>query len=174
MNIALCRLGLLLLGVITPPARYDYAWPGQGTVTFEVPSSWTMTGAPAGDAGFSFRAVPKSGAAASLQISLLNLPPDKALQATDLTDRLHDMVRHFIISSVEGKFAAQPLKAQQGSGCFVQFTDASLVGQPPQPDNYKIMRNGLLLLDERAVVVVTMRCDDPKAPRGGRDARARR
>ena len=87
MKFALSGLGFILLAVATPAARYDYVWPGHGIITFDVPFSWSLMGSQAGDVGFNFKAVPKSGAAAIRQVSLVELPVDKPAQPGGLKAR---------------------------------------------------------------------------------------
>ncbi len=142
----------------------EFVWPNQGTLALDEPPGWVLTGAAAGDVAYVFKGVTKSGAAAVLQLSVINLPADHPIRAADVESKLHDTVREYINGSVEKKFAPQPIKARQGTGCYVQFTDPNLVGRPPVPDNFKMMRSALISLDDRAVAVVTMQFDEVNRP----------
>ena len=113
---------------------------------------------------FNFRGVPKSGSAARFQISLLNVPTDQAFDAEKVKAAFREKVRPDVEGSVEKEVKAQAVKLRHGFGWSAVFTDASLVGQPIQPNNPKIERLTLLCLDPTAMVSVTMQYDDPNGP----------
>jgi hypothetical protein len=46
----------------------------------------------------------------------------------------------------------------------VQLTDASLVSKPPEPGNFKVMRNALAVLDDHLMMVATVQFDNPSRP----------
>lgn len=159
-------LALLCLAASLPVAARatEFKWPGHGVISFDVPAGWKLKGKPADEIGYAFNGRPESGAAAILQITLVNLPEDKPVADADLPGRLQEGLAPFIAQSVEREFRAVPLRCRQGKGWYSQLTDANLVGKPPVPDDYKVMRNALIALDRHALVLVTMQFDDPTAP----------
>lgn len=145
----------------------DFVWPGHGTIHFDVPDSWRMVGKQAEEAGYAFRARPNSPTAALLLVTVAELPPDKALDPSNLNGLLGNFVREILPTSVEKEFSPQPLPLAQGGGVYAQLTDASLVGRPPQRDNFKIMRSGVAALDLRTLAVFTIQFDDLNSPAVG-------
>lgn len=155
---------LLIVGLATVLGgrAADFDWPGHGTITFDVPATWSLSGK-AVEVGYAVQARPKSGAAAALQMTFFDLPPGQSNASVDLKSQLKEVLQDRIASSVEKKFSPQPLKLARGTGWYTELTDASLVGKPPVPNNYKVMRSATLAADERCLAVATMRFDDPKS-----------
>ena len=137
----------------------EFAWPGRGTVRVAVPSGWEVHSKAAEEIGFALRATPRAGALVA-QVTLMALPPDKPMPG-DVKKELERMVRPYLDGSVEKVFAPKPLRVSRGSGWFVQLTDASLVGKPPEPGNTKVMRNALAALGDRILMIATVQFDDP-------------
>ncbi len=160
----LLLLSLLAAGVLRAA---DHPWPGHGVLRIDAPEGWKVRAKPVEDFGFAFRAEPESGAAAILQITVVSLPPDKTVAVTELPDRLHESLAPFIEQSVEREFRPVRLKCRQGTGWYAELTDANLAGKPPVPNDYKVMRNALVALDERTMVIATMQFDDPAGPEAG-------
>lgn len=157
---------LLLLTPGVMQAR-DFAWSGHGTISFDVPGAWKVQAQPAEDLRYAFSAHPESGATAFLQITLVNVPANKPIVVAELPDRLHASLQPYIEQSVEREFRPVPLKSRQGKGWYAELTDASLVGQPPVPDDYKVMRSALVALDRHTLVIATMQFDDPAGDAAG-------
>lgn len=153
-------LALLAL-LFTSSRAEEFPWPGHGTLTFDVPAGWTLQGRQVAEAAFSLNGTPKSHSAALVQITALITPADHPINEAFVQSQLQGIAQQFVTSSVEGKIVTQPMKLHQGYGWYVQFTDASLVGKPPVPNNFKMMRNALIGLDDHAMVIATMQFDDP-------------
>ncbi|HSB21092.1 MAG TPA: hypothetical protein VLD85_13870 [Anaeromyxobacteraceae bacterium] len=131
-----------------------------------VPIGWSVRSRGVGDMGYAFLVQP-SGSAVVVQITLAALPPDKPMRADEARTRLEVAVRTFVATSVEKVFDPRPLSLFRGSGWVVQLTDASLVGKPPEPGNFKVMRNALAVLDDHLMMVATVQFDDPSRPEVG-------
>ncbi|MBX3735759.1 MAG: hypothetical protein KF715_03640 [Candidatus Didemnitutus sp.] len=153
--------GLSALALAGLSHATDFIWPGHGTIHFDVPDSWRMVGKQAEEIGYAFNAKPKSGAAAKLQITLAAKRGMKPTDAAELPQLLQRVAQSYLSGSVEKKFTPVPLPLTQGVGYYVHLTDRSLVGKPPQPGNFKAMRNAVAALDPRALVVITLQFDDP-------------
>lgn len=153
----------LLLAATLPPASgraAEFAWPGRGTVRMAVPSDWAAGSKDVGEIGFAFRAAPESRAVV-VQITLMAPPSGKPMRPDDVKKELERLVQPYLDGSVEKAFAPKPLPLSQGSGFFVQLTDASLVGKPPEPGNAKVMRNALAALSDGIRMIATIQFDDP-------------
>ncbi len=155
-------LMLALLAATTQAV--EFTWPGHGTIAVDAPANWTLRGAAGGEVGFTFRGEVDAKSAAVLQVTLVALPPDKTAPTHgEAKDRLEKMVADALPDSVEKTFSPIALKLRQGHGWYVQLTDASLVGKPPEPENLKIMRNAFASLDANTMAVITMQFDDPNS-----------
>ena len=165
------RFGPFLLSalfVLLPGAIHakDFIWAGHGTISLDVPPGWKPEGQPAEDVGYAISARPASGTAALLQITLVNLPANKPVTVAELPERLHTSLKPYIAQSVEREFRPVALKTHQGKGWYAELTDAALVGKPPVPDDYKVMRSALLAFDRQTLVIATMQFDDPTSAAG--------
>ena len=142
----------------------DFNWSDHGTINLDSPPNWKLRGTATEEGGYTFIASPRSAANALLQVSILAVPPTLVLTDSDLRLRLHDSLRTYIDQSVEKEFRVKDLACRQGKGWYADLTDVSLVGQPPKPEEYKVMRSALLLLEPQTMAICTMLFDDPKAP----------
>jgi hypothetical protein len=139
----------------------DFTWAGHGTISFELPAGWKMEGQPAEDVGYTFAARPDAGVAAFLQITLVSIPADKPIAVAELPERLHASLLPYIEQSVEKEFRPVSLKSSHGKGWYAELTDAALVGKPPLPDDFKVMRSALIAVDRQTLVIATMQFDEP-------------
>jgi hypothetical protein len=157
---------LLCLLLFSLARADDFVWPRHGTISFAVPKGWALKGKPIDveDAGYAFQARPVSGSAAIAQITLLQSKPDHPFTRESASAAFTGMVQEFVAGSVEQKVVSLSLEPEQGYGWFCQFTDASLVGKPPVPDDYKCQYNALLVLSDHVGVVATLQFDDPDKP----------
>jgi hypothetical protein len=144
-------------------AADEIAWPGQGVVGLAVPRGWTMSSRTSEHLCY-LRAVPRSGAAVSVQISVLALPPDKPMRAEQVRGMLEDSVRPHLADSLEKELRAEPVRLGPRSGWMVQLTDAALAGKPAEPGNSKVMRSAMAAIDEHVIAMATVLLDDPAVP----------
>lgn len=142
----------------------DIPWPGHGTLSLDAPAKWQLSTNPEGNIGYTLRLTPSPPAVGLLLITFIALPENRVIRADQVKDELGQLAQRSIPGSVEKKFTPIALKCAQGTGWYAQFTDASLVGKPPVPNNYKLMRNALVALDEHLLAIVTMEFDDAKSP----------
>jgi hypothetical protein len=145
----------------------DFNWSDRGTLDLETPPQWKLRGTATEEGGYTFIASPRSGANALLQISVLAVPPTLVLTDGDLRLRLHDSLRTYIDQSVEQEFRVQDLACRQGKGWYAELTDSTLVGKPAKPEEYKVMRSALLLLEPHTVAIATMLFDEPQSAEPG-------
>jgi hypothetical protein len=158
----LLRYSAIILALVsTARGATDFEWPGQGVVSFTVPPKWTLEGVPVSGSQFELRARVESRNAALMQISLMESASDNPVLADKLVDLLRRSTAAIVDTSVEKRFQPRGMLLAQGQGYWVQFTDASLVGKPPVPGDYKMMRNAMIALDDHAFVVATMQFDNP-------------
>jgi hypothetical protein len=88
-------------------------------------------------------------------------PPQRtAMDKDKLREQLSAMCHRFVAGSVERKVEIREYSLSAGYGVYSTFTDASLVGKPPQEGNYKVMNPGILQLSEDVIATVTVLSDD--------------
>src|SRR5215510_2292630 len=138
-----------------------FDWPGYGTVSAAVPTGWSVHAQSTKNVEFYLIAEPQAGPVVNAQFSLIILPPEQPLKVEQVKSRLEDITRQFLDRSVEKVFDPKPLTLSRGSGWVVEFTDASLLGKPAEPGNYKVTRSALALLDDQVILIATILFDDP-------------
>jgi len=140
-----------------------FEWPGYGKVDVTVPSGWSVRAHPMSVRaveGFALIAEPTP--VVNAQLALLS--SKQPLKMEDLKDLLEDMTRKIISGSVEKAFDPKPLTLSQGFGFMVELTDASQVGKPLQPGEYKRVRSAIAFVDDRMMLVATILFNDPSQP----------
>lgn len=140
-----------------------FPWPEHGTVTVIAPVGWKIENRSDAES-FNLQVTPRSAAAAVMQLTLLtpaDLPP---MSKTLIQGQLISGTQQYVAASVEKKLDLKPLALAQGYGWYAQFTDASLVGKPPIPGNFKMLRTAMAALDTQTVALATLNFDDPQAP----------
>jgi hypothetical protein len=153
----------VLLAASLLPARApaeDLKWSGHGLIRLSVPTGWSLTSHDGGEDGFHLRAKPKAGEAVVARITIFEPSGDKVIRSQDLRGLLGKSVQPVLEGSVERAFDPKPLALAQGTGWVVQFTDASLVGKPAAPGEFKMVRSASATLDGRQIVVATILFDD--------------
>ena len=70
----------------------------------------------------------------------------------------------FAEQSVEKKKELREFSTGQGYGYYCVFTDASLVGQPPKKDSFKVVAVGIIHVSDDLLATVGISCDDEKGP----------
>ena len=140
----------------------EFDWSEHGTINLDTPPGWKVERKDG--VGCSFEAQPESGVVARLQVSVVELPADQAVDAAALRERLKHSVQSFIASSVEREFRPVALPTPAGPGWYVELSDAALAGKPAVPDDFKVMRSALVLIHPHTLVIATMLLDDPTTP----------
>jgi hypothetical protein len=153
----------VLLSVLTARAT-DFDLDTHGTLSITVPDSWTAKGKPVSD---------KNGASAAYSVELA--PTNNAnargllmvvFGARGMMDKeaIQKLVlrvgEQWVNGSVEKKVTLREFSVKQGYGAYCVFTDASLVGKPPKPGEYKVMGSGALRIGNHLLTSVTLYADD--------------
>jgi hypothetical protein len=139
----------------------EYAWSPYGKIQIDVPESWSVRSAPAGEIGYAFDLRPKNESNANCKITIAYLKQQPVTGIEDLKQRLITASAHFASGSVEGKIEPQTLTMKQGIGVFAQLTDKSLVGKPTVKREYKALRSIFVSPTPNAMAVITAFFDDP-------------
>ena len=70
----------------------------------------------------------------------------------------------FAEQSVEKKKELKEFSTSQGYGYYCVFTDASLVGQPPKKDSFKVVAVGIIHINDDLLATIGISTDDEKGP----------
>jgi len=161
---------LLLLALVVAfqinAAEYDLGV--HGTLSLDASSEWKISSRaaerPDGTTiGYSLLIQPTGKAHASCLLTLAYVT--NKFTPAELRERLLKACDAFVDSSVEKTKNLKEFALKHGYGAYCAFTDASLVGKPPQTgDEYKVMASGMIQLDSDALVVVSIVYDDPDGP----------
>jgi hypothetical protein len=142
----------------------DYDLGKIGDLSVNAPSSWKVKTRQLGEIGYEISLVPANGANAKALLSIFALPKPREIDAKAIDAMLTQTCERFAPGSVEKKTTLRPYRLKQGYGVSAVFTDASLVGQPSKPNDYKVMSPGLIQLTPSSQIVVTLFADDTAAP----------
>jgi hypothetical protein len=137
-------------------------------VVLSVPDGWTL-GTPEipvemSTPGKTVMLSSKDHSSAKCLITLFSAPDNRLSDPKALRESLDEATQQLLPDSVEQKVQLRDFKTPHGSGCAATFTDARLVGKPPEPGNYKTATSVLIYLPAQIVVNATVLCDDVKGP----------
>jgi hypothetical protein len=158
---------LLLLPVLAAAPAVEKIDLGSGrSAVVTVPESWAPAALPPRPPGVpvidaTVRYAPKNGANEAVLISLIVVPDDRMADPAALKAMSELASRRFARGSVEGRADFQEFKVGGHSGLAARFTDASLVGKPSVPDDYKTMTCCFVYLGDRVMLNASIFSDDP-------------
>jgi hypothetical protein len=157
---------LLLIPPVVRAADQVIEIDGGKAVVLTLPDGWSLETAeiPAETAppGKTIKLSPKNGTNAECVITLFSAPDKRMSDPKLLRGSLEEATQPLLADAVEKKAEIREFKTPHGSGCAATFTDARLVGKPPEPGNYKTATSILLYLSDQIVVNATVLCDDVK------------
>ena len=135
-----------------------------GTLTIAPPKGWKLTSA-SKDTGVDLTIVPSNGANAQLLFSVVYVPAGATAAKADVDEKVKAEAEQFVPVSVEKKVTLRKYSLSGDAyGAYCVFTDASLVGQPPQKDNFKVITVGVIWFNDSVGVAVSQVCDDEHGP----------
>jgi hypothetical protein len=159
------RCTLVLAFLLAAAARAETVDLGPaGTFSITPPKDWTMTTQKEEDNGVAVTLAPPATVNASVIVNVTFVPKDQPVTKEMLQEAVLSLADKFIDESVEKKKTLRELTVAEGFGYYCVFTDASLVGQPPKKDVFKIVGVGLIHLSDTAMATVGFACDDQKGP----------
>jgi hypothetical protein len=155
-----------LLLVLPLCARADTVDLGDhGSLAIAVPKGWKLTTAPWEQPGVAITVTPPDGANAQFLFNILFVPKGMSDLKPDVDEKVLNEAGMFIDMSVEKKKVLRKF-AMSGDayGSYCVFTDASLVGKPPQKDNFKVISAGIIWFSDAVSGATSILCDDEKGP----------
>ena len=155
------NIGLLVFFIAAAVIRAESVPLGtHGSLQIAVPEGWQLTSKNVGEVGCNLSLTPKGGANAECLISIMFPPAPKPIDKAKIENDLTAACGRFVSGSVEQKINLKDLGLSEGYGLCATLTDASLVGKPPMPKNYKVMTIGLIQFSEDIMAVVSVFTDD--------------
>jgi len=130
-----------------------------GKVSLDVPEGWTSE-VQRHPAGVNFTVKPKGEVNAACKVTIMLLDGENDVPFAEMEKRWVGTLAPFAEGSVEKSAEPVKLHLKSGNGMYAVFTDASLVGKPVQPENYKVMAPGMIKLAKEVIVATTIFCDD--------------
>lgn len=134
-----------------------------GTLAIDVPKGWKLTSAPWEQPGVAITVAPPDGANAQFMLNILYVPKGMSDLKADVDDKVLNESGMFVDMSVEKKKVLKKFPmAGDAYGSYCVFTDASLVGKPPQKDNFKKVSVGIIWFNDDVSGATSFLCDDEK------------
>jgi hypothetical protein len=163
MKPALLFCALLLLPVLARAETIDLGT--HGTLSITAPKGWKVSSKKAEETGIAVVFTPPPDVNASLILNLVFVPKGEPTSKDDVHDKVLSAADQFVDSSVEKKKVLHDFALSGGAyGAYCAFTDASLVGQAPQKDNFKVVALGIVRFNEDVSASVSLLCDDLQGP----------
>jgi hypothetical protein len=135
-----------------------------GTLTLAVAKDWKLTSTKQ-DTGVDLVIAAPGGANAQLLFSVIYVPHGATALKADVDGKVVAEGGGFLAMSVEKKAVLRKYTmAGDAYGAYCVFTDASLVGKPPEKDNFKVVTVGIIWFNDAVGVSVSQVCDDEKGP----------
>jgi hypothetical protein len=135
-----------------------------GTLTIAVPKDWKLTSTKQ-DAGVDLAIAAPGGVNAQLLFSVIYVPHGATAVKADVDGKVIAEAAGFLSMSVEKKAVLRKYSMSGDAyGAYCLFTDASLVGKPPEKDNFKVVTVGIIWFNDSVGVSVSQVCDDEKGP----------
>lgn len=134
-----------------------------GSLGIGVPKGWTLSTQKEEDSGVAITLSPPAGVNAKLLLNIAFVPEPKPVTKEEVNEKVLTVCDQFVDASVEKKktLADFGVKAPAfGSYCI--FTDASLVGQPAKPDEFKVIAVGIVRYSDDVMAAVSVAGDDAR------------
>jgi hypothetical protein len=162
MKRPLLLAALLLLPLCLSAETVDLG--SHGTLSIDVPKGWKLKADPK-DTSVDIAITPPDGANAQCLYSVVFVPKGATAAKADVDDKLLTECDQFVEMSVEKQKTLHKLTmAGDAYGVYCVFTDASLVGKPPEKDNFKVVSVGIIWFSDSVAVSWSLLGDDAKGP----------
>jgi hypothetical protein len=135
----------------------------RGTLSITLPKGWTLSSQKEEDSGFAITISPPAGVNAKLLMNIAFVPEPKPVTKDEIQEKVLSVSDQFVDASVEKKKTLRDFSLSGSAfGSYCVFTDASLVGQPPKPDEFKVIGVGIIRYTDDIMAAVSLAADDEK------------
>lgn len=134
-----------------------------GTLNLAVPKGWKHSVSSQPGLGVTLRLTPPEGVNAQGLITVLFVPQGETSARADVDEKVLLAADNYVDQSVEKKKELRSFNLKGGAyGSYCFFTDASLVGQAPAPEQFKAVASGIVWFNPQVSAVVTLLTDSEK------------
>jgi hypothetical protein len=155
-------LALLTLSLPIHAETVDLGPRGKFSIT--PPKDWTCSVTKEQDNGCAIMLTPPESVNARCLINIVFVPKEEPMTKDDVRDKVLLIADQFVEASVEKKKDLRDFALTTGYGYYCLFTDASLVGKPPEKEKYKIVAVGMIHFSDDLAAAVSFLADDPGSP----------
>jgi len=135
----------------------------RGALGIAVPKGWTLSTQKEEDSGVALTISPPSGVNAKLLLNITFVPEPKPVSRDEVQEKVLSVCDQFVDASVEKKKTLRDFSLSGSAfGSYCIFTDASLVGQPPKTDEFKVIGVGIVRYSDDVMAAVSLAGDDAK------------
>ncbi len=151
---------LLLVTATSALHAEDFDLGKPGRLSMALPAGWKATSQEIPGVGVNITVRPEAPLNMACKLTVLFLPSDQEITAEQMIERWKGSLGPLAQGSVEKEPKVEQLKLKTGVGAYTCFTDASLVGKPSEPGNYKVMAPGMIFLTKGLGIATTLFADD--------------
>jgi hypothetical protein len=156
-------IALLILPTLAPADTVDLGLHGSLAIT--VPTGWALSTQKEEDSGVALTLSPPAGVNAKLLLNIAFVPEPKPVPKEEMNEKVLSVCDQFVDASVEKKKTLVDFRLPGSAfGSYCLFTDASLVGRPPKPDEFKVIGVGIIRYADDVMAAVSLAGDDVKGP----------
>ncbi|HEY1848588.1 MAG TPA: hypothetical protein VGG37_05250 [Opitutaceae bacterium] len=136
-----------------------------GSLALTVPKGWTLSSQKEQDSGLAITLSPQSDANAKAIINVTFIADPQPVGRAEVEEKVRTIGEQFVDASVEKKETLRDLPAGGGAiGSYCVFTDASMVGQPPKKDEFKVIAVGIIRFTDDVMAAFSLAADSEKGP----------
>jgi hypothetical protein len=163
MKSLLLPLALLMLPVAAPAETVDLGT--HGTFSIAVPKGWKLTFHKEEETGVAVTLSASASVNAKLLINVTYVMEPKPVSKDLVDEQVMSVSDQFVDQSVEKKKTLRNFNMSGSAyGAYCVFTDASLVGQAPKTDEFKVIGIGVIHFTDEVMAAVSVAGDDEKGP----------
>jgi hypothetical protein len=152
---------LALIPLLAPAATLDLGI--HGTFGITPPKDWKFSAQKGDDGGTVVTLSPPGQENARCIINVTLVPNPEPTSKDKVQEAVLALCDRFVDESVEKKKVLRDLAVPGGVyGCYCVFTDASMVGQPPKHDEFKVIGIGIVQFNDEVMAAVSIAADDAK------------
>jgi hypothetical protein len=134
-----------------------------GSLSITVPKGWKLITAPSEQPGINISLTPPEGINAQFSLGILYVQKGQTGLKADVDAKVLNEAALLMDGAVEKTKILRKLPlAGDAYGSYCVFTDASLVGKPPQKDNFKVASAGIIWFNDDVSGGLSMLTDDEK------------
>jgi hypothetical protein len=160
------RLRLLAVAasfaVLSPLAAETIDLGSQGSLEIALPKGWHLETQASESGGLVDVKITPAVAGSAQMLLSLGMSPPRSLKEAALKEEFTKMAAPYVEGSVEKQ--VNPVRIEMGKavGFYGVFTDASMAGKPPEPDNFKVVGFAVVRLTSQLVAIGSLFCNDAK------------